>query len=451
MISKDAVVERFSDELARGSGAFFLGSGVSVPSGLPDWHDLLAPYASDIGIKTLTPGEDLPQLAQFLVNEYGGNSLSLLANIRRRVVGKEPNSLHTQLSRTPARIFWTTNFDTLVEDSMRSSTTVTVRSSDSDIADGMNVGGVEVLKVHGCAERNRELVLTSADFEDFPQKRAAFAERLRHDLVNQSFLFVGYGYGDPSIRTVITQVRHLTKGSLRQHFMLTRKAHDTSEAPEAVRRQELWIADMLRNNIMVALYDDHDDLPGLLGRVAMLSRGPSVFATGSHTQTDSFAEELGSKLAMLDIPVRLMDGQSQGIGRQVIQGFSMEALSRHADLRDRISLFPNPYAADPSLSNEPAMLSTLKSWRADLIKATRLVVAFDGGMGTQAEVDVALEQGVHVLPVPRAEGGSASELVARLRREDRLPPVAQSYLRRADALELTADDVAAAVQQIMTQ
>lgn len=379
-----------------------------MPSGLPDWRDLLAPYAADIGIESLAAGEDLPQLAQFLVNAYGGNRLSLIANIRQRVLGKQPNSLHVQLSRTPARVFWTTNFDTLLEDALRPSSMVTVRSSDPDIADGMNAIGVEVLKVHGCAQRNTSLVLTSADFEDFPQERAAFAERLRHDLVNNSFLFVGYGYGDPNIRTVLTQVRHLTRGSLRQHFMLTRRAKDTKLEPEAARRQELWITDMRRNNIMVATYENHDELPGLLERVAMLSRGPNVFATGSHTQPDGFAAEFGRGLAGLDIPVRLMDGQSQGIGRQVIEGFSLEALRLHADLRDRLSLFPNPYAADDSLSNDPAMLSTLKAWRADLIKATRLVVAFDGGMGTRAEVDVALAQGVHVLPVPRSEGGSVN-------------------------------------------
>jgi hypothetical protein len=451
VISADVVVERFSQELARGTGAFFVGSGVSVPSGLPDWSDLLAPYASDIGIETDTTGEDLPQLAQFLVNTYGGNRLSLIANIRERVLGKQPNSLHIHLSRTPARIFWTTNFDTLIEDSLQQSSMVTVRSSDADIANGMNAAGVEVLKVHGCAHHDTQLVLTSADFEDFPQERAAFAERLRHDLVNNSFLFVGYGYGDPNIRTVLTQVRHLTRGSLRQHFMLTRKAKDTADAPQAVRRQELWIADMWRNNIMVATYDNHDELPGLLQRVAMFSRGPSVFATGSHTHPDEFAEDFGRQLAGLDIPVRLMDGQSQGIGRQVIEGFSMEALRRHADLRDRLSLFPNPYAADASLSNDLAMLSALKTWRADLIKATRLVVAFDGGMGTQAEVDVALAQGVYVLPVPRTDGGSASELLASLKLEDRLPPVVGDYYERAEALKLTAGDVVAAVGQLVTR
>jgi hypothetical protein len=446
----DRVVRSFSEAVQEGHGALFLGAGVSVPSGLPDWAGLLNPLVAPLGL-SVESTDDLPLLAQHVVNYHHGRG-PLIGGVRHAIGGRfKPNPYHDAIAQTDVDLIWTTNFDTLIEDSLRTRERVAVRTADTDITSGSMTFDREVLKMHGCIQTSapKDLVITSEDFEDYTANRPVFTQRLRQDLLQRRFLFVGYGFGDPNIRTVAVEARRMAEKTPREHFMIMRV--DPTLAPEKRRRVDLWIDDLRRVGIDAAVVDDFPKVAQALFEISLRSRGRSVFVTGSHTQPASaFLQDLGTALAELRPLIRLLDGQSEGVGRTVANAFGAAALHAKHDLRDRVRFFPNPYAVDPSMANNVALLPTLRAWRASLFRSAHTVVVFDGGMGTTAEVEVAREMRCRIVPVPLTTSGLPIRLLADPEIRQSLDSLDPHYVAKASTGGVTAQDVARIVEKSLT-
>ena len=143
----------------------------------------------------------------------------------------------------------------------------------------------------------------------------------------------------------------------------------------------------------------------------------------------------------------LLDGQSEGIGREASNAFGEECVRQHFDIRERIRFFPNPYTFNPSFANNRAYLSTLKKWRASLFRAAHIAIVFDGGMGTGAELEVAREMDCCIVPVPVSLNDLAYKLLADSKIAQKLP---SKFLTAAQAVALTAGDVLDCINQILS-
>lgn len=445
MMSADLVAEGFARAVRRREAALFVGSGVSIPSGAPSWYELLKRYENDLEI-TIDANEDLPQIAQYVVNANLGNRGALVASIKdltARSTG--PNDIHRSMTLIPVDVIWTTNYDTLIEEAFGDS--VLVRVDDSDIAtvNRSPRHQTELIKIHGCRVRSKpgDMVVTSGDYEDLGYNRPALVQRLRQDMMHRSLLFIGYSFNDPDTRTAMTQARRLVGGDTREHYLVTKRA-----TGEDAHRQDLWVCELRRLGIRCALIDDYDELIPLMQSIVAKARGRTIFPTGSHTASDTeFAADLGAALAEMSPEVRLLDGQSEGYGRAVIQAFSMSVIHAKQDLQDRIELHANPYAYDPRLSNDPRMLDKLISLRKPLLKGCNVLVAFDGGMGTNAEVNAALNLGCVVLPVPLEANGSARQLLNESRVRRRLDQFTSGYAESALSGKPTVDLICTAIAE----
>jgi hypothetical protein len=289
-LSLEEVVHEIGLALQRGDGAYFIGSGISVPSGLPDWFGLIHRLARPLGI-VVTKDDDLPQIAQYCVNADSGNRGPLLGRLRRELSRppKKSNRYHEAIGRTNISTIWTTNFDTLLEPILTPSR-LAIRASDADLTGGIQDFDIELLKVHGCIDRSgsEQLVLTQSDYEEFTVTKPALAERLRHDLIHKTLLFIGYGYRDPNIRTVVAEARRLSNGVTREHFLVTPEESE----PDARARQMLWLTDLRRSGIRSATIKEYDELSDALRRLSLLSRGASVYVTGGHEASPELASKL---------------------------------------------------------------------------------------------------------------------------------------------------------------
>ena len=104
LIQVDEVVHEVGAALFRGEGAYFIGSGISVPSGLPDWVELMKELAKSLAID-VTNRDDLPRIAQYCVNADNGNRGPLVGRLKR-ALGKpvtQPNDYHSAINRTNIR------------------------------------------------------------------------------------------------------------------------------------------------------------------------------------------------------------------------------------------------------------------------------------------------------------------------------------------------------------
>jgi hypothetical protein len=435
--SVEQVIDGIGAALVRGEGALFLGSGISTPSGLPDWLGLMKNIANPLGLD-LTSSDDLAKVAQYIINSDNGNRGPLVGRLRRTLLQGEirQNDYHAAISRTNVATIWTTNFDTLLE-RVFATMRLAVRANDGDLTGGVRECDIELFKIHGCIDRSKtdELILTQEDYENFSATRPALTERLRHDLIHNSILFAGYSYRDPNIATVLVEARRLGSGATREHFFIAKRETD----PASFIRQRLWHDDLRRFGIRTAFIDDYQDLTDALNRLALVSRGKSVFITGSHTTSNTaMAEQIGELLA-LDSDIVLLDGQSSGVGRAAANAFGTACVQKFRDIRGRIRYFSNPYAFNPKFSDDPSLLGTLKQWRASLARAAHVVVVFDGGMGTDAEVEVVREMDCVIVPVKGGIGGTADRLLSDPKITNRLSP---SYVSKAKEGTAKAEDVA---------
>lgn len=98
--------------------AVFAGAGMSKGSGYVDWPELLSDIAAELGLK-IEHEHDLISLAQFHVN-HRKNSDGLAKKILQEFSEQaEPSRSHEILARLPIHTYWTTNYDTLIEEALR--------------------------------------------------------------------------------------------------------------------------------------------------------------------------------------------------------------------------------------------------------------------------------------------------------------------------------------------
>ena len=82
-LTKETLISKVSDALFENRGVIFIGSGISAPSTQVNWFDLLKPLAEDLKIELDDEHDDLPLIAQYIVNECTGNRGYLLNEISK--------------------------------------------------------------------------------------------------------------------------------------------------------------------------------------------------------------------------------------------------------------------------------------------------------------------------------------------------------------------------------
>lgn len=436
-------VEDFSKELVSGNAAYFIGAGISVDSNLPNWEGLILPFTEKIGITNLS-GKDMPLMAQFVINEEAGNRgpfLNAISNKLRK--NYLPNRYHEAIARTNLETIWTTNYDNLLE-KVFSNSIIDVKFSDESISRQVQDSHIEIIKMHGCiynSHRN-DIVITQSDYEDFFINKPAISQRLRLDLLQKSFLFIGYGYDDPNIKNIITEARRLAGNNTRQHFLITRDKTGTIEF-------DLWCKNLRRYGIRVIKIDNYDELHEILHTLSLKSRGKSIFITGSHnTSKNTEAVKLAKGLAEEPEYV-LNDGQSSGLMRIVSNTFMETIIAKNFDINHRIKFFPNPYSANPKFANDASLLSLLKQWRLPLLRSTYILIAFDGGMGTVAEIEAALESGCIIVPFFKINSMDTWILLDNKILNERLSKFDPDYINKLKSKNVNCTDVLTLIKEIL--
>jgi hypothetical protein len=121
-------MERLREVLAQPDTVLFIGSGISTWSGLPTWPALiasLADYLERHGIDGgLVRGEaargDLLQAASYGFHKLTGHQIGEFMRSACKYGVAKPASIHKCIVSLGPRCFITTNYDNLIEESLRS-------------------------------------------------------------------------------------------------------------------------------------------------------------------------------------------------------------------------------------------------------------------------------------------------------------------------------------------
>jgi hypothetical protein len=209
--------------LRDGECVLFIGAGLSKGSGLPDWSELIKRLAADLAIDQPVEQLDYLDVAQWYAEDkrFGPDKLAAMI---RTVLGEpesdaRPTLAHYLLMALPARFVITTNYDHLLEQTLRALRRYPMAVvNQEDVPRTGQREGVYVVKLHGDVADAEHLVLTRDAYDTFFQVRPAMALLLEGLLLNETFLFVGYSLRDPNFRQIYARISGMLADARRPAF-----------------------------------------------------------------------------------------------------------------------------------------------------------------------------------------------------------------------------------------
>ena len=227
MMKKVHLINHLVNCLENKSLSVFLGSGMSFDACGLDWKTLVNPY-----ILQLQGNDDDPiRGLQYYVTQNKINVSDFKKEIALKFLGLKYDLRHELLAKLPIRNYWTTNFDTLIEDALKTTCEQrdVMKTNDSFITAEERRDNV-VYKLHGDANEPYGIVILQDDYDDYPKTHCNFITALENELTTNSMLFLGYSFNDPDIKNIINKLK-LKTPSLQTHlFVLKRESKEKALA-----------------------------------------------------------------------------------------------------------------------------------------------------------------------------------------------------------------------------
>jgi hypothetical protein len=418
-ISEEHFLREFTKELHNRNVAAFIGAGFSMSSGYVDWKGLLKDIVTNLGLDP-DKEHDLVTVAQYSVNQAGGNKNALTRTIVNNFgIAKKPQTGHKILANLPIHTFWTTNYDKLIEKSLEETKKVPdVKYTIQQLASTRPERDAIVYKMHGDVDHSDKAIICKDDYERYPFEMGQFASLLRGDLIEKTFIFLGFSFTDPNIDFILSRVRAVLEKDQREHYCIqkkiTRWQKEKKEDFEYRQlKQDYFIRDLKRKNIQTVEVDTYDDIPLLLEKVATRFKRSSIFVSGAAVEfgawkaneADSFIYDLGQSLSSNGN--RIITGSGVGIGGAIING-ALEQLENAgvAVSEEHLMMRPFPHTA----SGKPASKERLTKYRQGMIDHAGIAIFVFGNKtdaagkivespGMREEFDLCVASGVVPIPV----------------------------------------------------
>ncbi len=211
-------IENICNKLADRNANLFLGAGIN--SGILNSEGEQFPLAEQLahesseeilGNSTLSLGLDaIADMARFKVgneafNQYLFDKFNLFS----------PGRVHDLVVNLPWDAIFTTNYDLLLERAGEESITKTnviksVLSISTDLTQFVE-DDILYYKLHGSVDRaNTEdgrIIITKEDYRNYERRRKKLFSRLKDDLMNRSFVFIGYSLSDSNFLSILDACR----------------------------------------------------------------------------------------------------------------------------------------------------------------------------------------------------------------------------------------------------
>jgi hypothetical protein len=227
------LLEYFSQDL----GIFFVGAGLSVGSGYPDWSKLLTQLiekGTDNGrisaekkaeYETLSkdPTKSL-MLAEELKLDLGSLFNRYMEDLFQNS-DKVPSINHDYIVKTKGSMIITINYDDLIEKSYNNvyhkHPNIFIYSQSREAANNFWKSRFFILKAHGDAQRDVEtLILSQRDYRKTLYKEAGYRSLLQTIFTTKSIFFIGVSMNDPEFNQLLDFLHDSYHGGGPTHYLL---------------------------------------------------------------------------------------------------------------------------------------------------------------------------------------------------------------------------------------
>jgi len=407
-------IKRYAQAMDSGDVALFVGAGLSRAAGYVDWRALLREIATDLGLD-IDRETDLIAVAQYHLNEKRSRGRLNQAIVEELAGTATPTRTHSILARLPVPTAWTTNYDQLLEKSFEDAgKIVDLKLTQENLAHTRRGRDVVLYKMHGCVTQSHEAIVTKDDYEQYTLRRPLFVESLKGDLIEKTFLFLGFSFTDPNIDYILSRVRVLLGANVREHFCIMR----SPQRPERLigrrkaeyeyerRSTTLRQADLLRFGIETIWVEDFSHVELLLSALSSFIHRKTVFVSGAahdpsplgRGRLDDLAREFGARL--MGQGYNLVSGFGLGLGEQCVVGAlrALYGIPKGSDL-ERLVVRPFPRVERPKQQQQNTR------HREDLIARSGIIVVIAGNRGIESspgvleEVEIGLRERKRIIPI----------------------------------------------------
>jgi hypothetical protein len=426
-------IKDFVEEIRESNAAIFAGAGLSQPAGYVDWKELLRDIADELGLD-VDKEDDLIAVAQYHVNEHGGRSKINQVLIENFTKDAKSTRNHEILSQLPIDTYWTTNYDHLIEDSLKGNNkNVDVKMAPENLAVSKSDADAIVYKMHGDVQMSHDAVLTKDDYEEYELKRKLYSQALRGDLISKTFLFIGFSFDDPNLSYILSRIRILLGEHSRMHYCFMRKIDRKKYSSEEEFvydqvKQEFKIKDLKRYKINVLLVDEYDEITEILETINYLVKAKNVFISGSAIDYGTWGQErvfnFSTNLSkeIIKKSHNIVSGFGLGIGSCIISG-ALEELydSKAKRVEERLKARPFPQVTTGKIKKSELWTK----YRQDMLSNVGIAVFMFGNKkqhgsesiidadGMIEEFEISLENGIVPIPIG-ATGFTALKLWKRV-------------------------------------
>lgn len=233
----------------------FVGSGVSMWSGLPNWRGLLNELAtflegegesSELVRRELGSG-DLLQAASFGVNKLTPTSFGRFIRHAIRFGNASPHAIHKAIVELGPTAFITTNYDTLIEQALgkwRAGTFFPAPVTNKHLVELADIVSARssnfIFKPHGDISDVSSVILTREQYRTLMPggERQSALEALKTLLVTRPILYIGFGLRDPDFIYLRDLLLNIYQGAVRDHWAIM---SDVSDGEADYWRQQYGI------------------------------------------------------------------------------------------------------------------------------------------------------------------------------------------------------------------
>lgn len=447
-VKVETFIADFVDELEEQNVAIFAGAGLSVPVGFVDWKGLLKPLADELNLD-LDQEVDLVRVAQYHVNHHSNRSdltSAILNNFAQKQTKVTDN--HRILARLPISTYWTTNYDSCIEDALRAGGKLPdVKYTSKQLLTTVRGRGAVVYKMHGDYQHADDAVLCKEDYETYHITRGDFLTGLAGDLLSKMFVFIGFSFSDPNMDYVLSRMFTRYGKHQRKHYCFVREEQpDPKDKPGAFEyrkaKQELFILDLERYNIRAVMVQQYSDITSILRRVESRYKSRTVFVSGaaneygpdwSERESLQLVHKFGKEL--IAHKYRVVTGLGLGIGSTLLDGMLQQILHVNGSaIGDQLIIRPFPQTGG-------AIKHLWSEYRKDMLDHAGMAVFMFGNKlvgdppglvlsnGMVEEFEIAVSKGIKVLPLGFT-GYAARELYDRVDadKETYYPKATQRFL-----------------------
>jgi HEAT repeat protein len=216
---------------------FFVGSGISRWSGLPDWEGLIEKMIDFLGergldrsekreIKSVLKAGDLLTAASLCTSRLRKSDLRDLIDLVFVEPSPRPHEIHTLITSLGPDSFVTTNYDRLIEDAYQEThkgIVLTPVNNDQppEQARIMKHGASRfVFNLHGRADRIDTVILSREDYRKLQYTAGATLKTLEHLLLSRPVVYLGFSLRDPDFLMIKDQIASTFQSGERDHFAI---------------------------------------------------------------------------------------------------------------------------------------------------------------------------------------------------------------------------------------